>query len=245
MAGPGFSRHTPLVKTQRMGGLNARLLEGSATGPVVILMHGFGAPGDDLVPLARAMRVPEGTTFVFPEAPNAMPPEYGAGRAWWMIDMQQMQMAMMLGKPRNLAEEYPDELPQVRAQLISLLDALKDKGIASERIVLGGFSQGSMLACDVALHTQRPFAGLVLLSSTLLAEDWWQPKFAARSALPVYQSHGSLDPVLPFPGAIALRDALIGAGLDVQFDEFRGAHEIPMRVLQGASQFITDQFESR
>ena len=61
--------------------------EGGGSGPLVILMHGFGAPGDDLVTLWRELAVPRETRFAFPEAPLALG-EFVAGvdsRAWWMM----------------------------------------------------------------------------------------------------------------------------------------------------------------
>lgn len=202
-------------------------------------MHGFGAPGTDLVPLARVMDVDGDVRFVFPEAPSALPPQYGAGRAWWMLDMERMQRAMMMGMPRDLSEEHPDGLAGVRAQVESLLDAVRDElGVADERVVLGGFSQGAMLACDVALHTERPFAGLALLSGSLLAKDWWLPKMESRAGMRVFQSHGRQDSVLAFSGGEGLRDALVTGGADVEFHPFQGGHEIPMPILDGLSKFI-------
>src|SRR5207253_1309247 len=55
-------------------------------GPIVILLHGFGAPGDDLVPLWRVLDVPRATRFLFPEAPISFSMGFGESRAWWMID---------------------------------------------------------------------------------------------------------------------------------------------------------------
>ena len=208
-------------------------------------MHGFGAPGTDLVPLARVMDVDRSVRFVFPEAPSALPPQYGAGRAWWLLDMERMQRAMMLGLPRDLSEEHPEALPEVRAQVVSFLDAIRDElGVPDDRVVLGGFSQGAMLACDVALHTERPFAGLALLSGSLLAKEWWLPKMPSLAGKRVFQSHGHQDSVLSFSGGEALRDGLVAAGADVAFVSFRGGHEIPAPVLDGLSGFIGDVLPS-
>jgi phospholipase/carboxylesterase len=68
--------------------------EGGGSGPVVVLMHGFGAPADDLVSLWRVIDVPREVRFVFPAAPLE-PAEFAAygGRAWWPIDVMAMQQA--------------------------------------------------------------------------------------------------------------------------------------------------------
>ena len=232
------------MRRTRWAGLNITLTggtdrEGGGTGPVVVLMHGYGAPGDDLVGLYRVLNVPREVRFVFPEAPLA-PPELAAfgGRAWWPIDIAAMQAAQAQGRPRP--RTAPPELPALREQLNALLDELtRELGVGSEHVFLGGFSQGSMLACDVVLHATRPFAGMVLLSSALLAADEWLPLMAARKGLPVLQTHGEADGILPYAGAVELRDALQAAGLDVTWISFRGGHELPSSVLDGLTQFIT------
>src|SRR5207244_1388810 len=134
--------------------------------------------------------------FVFPVAPLA-PPALAGGRAWWMIDLARLQQGPRT--PRDL-NEIPAGLAEARAQLSSLLDAVeKELGVPGNRIVLGGFSQGAMLSLDVALHRLSPLAGLVLLSGTLIAAHEWAARLPARAGLPVFQSHGSEDPLLPFP----------------------------------------------
>jgi phospholipase/carboxylesterase len=217
--------------------------EGGGAGPVVVLMHGYGAPGDDLVGLYRVLNVPRAVRFVFPEAPLALP-ELAAfgGRAWWPIDIAALQLAQAQGRVRERARKSPSELPALREQVDALLDELtRELGVGSEQIILGGFSQGSMLACDVVLHGTRPFAGLVLLSSTFVSADEWSPLMAARKGLPVFQSHGESDGILPYAAAVELRDALSAAGLDVRWVSFRGGHELPGAVLDGLAKFITER----
>jgi phospholipase/carboxylesterase len=230
-----------------MGGLEVRIAGGSdrsggGSGPVAILLHGYGAGGDDLVPLARVLNVPPGVRFVFPAAPLALPElaAYG-GRAWWPIDIEAMQLAAARGETRERALERPAGLADARGALNALLtEVQRELGVASEHIVLGGFSQGAMLACDVALHSAAPLAGLVLLSTTLLNQAEWQPLMAARKALPVLQTHGLHDPLLPVAQARALRDLLRSAGVAVKWLEFQGAHELPEPVLRELSAFITE-----
>jgi phospholipase/carboxylesterase len=95
-----------------------------------------------------------------------------------------------------------------------------------------------MLACDTALHSTRPLAGLVLLSGTLVAESEWTPRLSARRGLPVFQSHGAQDPLLPFFAAERLRDLLSSAELAVEWVPFSGGHEIPFGVLRALSAFL-------
>jgi phospholipase/carboxylesterase len=206
----------------------------------VVLMHGFGAPGDDLVGLADALGAPPGTSLVFPEAPHRIAdlvplPVFGDARAWWMIDMERMQLAIARGEMRDLTREKPEGLVEARGQVNAMLDALD---VPPGRLVLGGFSQGAMLATDVALHSDRPLAGLVVLSGTLLSEDVWLPRMPSRAGLEVLQSHGTVDPILPYVLASRLRDELTAAGLGVRFSSFVGGHGIAPSVLEDLSDFL-------
>jgi phospholipase/carboxylesterase len=229
------------IRRMRLGDLDARVSVPEApegpdgAGPVVVLLHGFGAPGDDLVPLGEWLDAPAGTRFVFPEAPLELHGLYGDARAWWMIDLESLA-----GGPVDRSGEVPDGLAPARAKLIGLLDAVRDQlGVADHQVVLGGFSQGAILTLDVALHTERAFAGLALLSGTLLAERVWAPRMAARRGLPVLQSHGDQDGILSYAAAGRLRDALLAAGLDVEWHSFHGGHEIPPDVLRALGRFLT------
>jgi phospholipase/carboxylesterase len=104
--------------------------------------------------------------------------------------------------------------------------------------VLGGFSQGAMLSLDVALHRPTPPAGLILMSGTLLAESVWKPRLNQLAGVPVLQSHGRHDPLLPFSIACALRDELRAAGAKLDWVEFAGGHEIPPVVLDGVTRLL-------
>jgi phospholipase/carboxylesterase len=212
--------------------------DGGGDGLMVVLLHGFGAPGTDLVGLHRQLRVPDSVRFVFPQGPLAV--ELGPdARAWWMVDLIQLQAALLSGQTRDLSQSVPEGLLEARASLVALLDTLeRDFDVLPGRLLLGGFSQGAMLACDVALRDERPLAGLALMSGTLIADFEWAPLMARRRGLRVVQSHGRADPLLPFALAERLRDALSAAGLDVTFVPFNGGHTITDSVLDALSELI-------
>jgi phospholipase/carboxylesterase len=184
-----------------LGTLRARVLAPSKPRLTVVLLHGFGAPGDDLVALADFLDV-DHTAFVFPEAPLELGGAYG----------------------------------EARAAMIGALDALTQQIAAP--VILGGFSQGAMLALDVALHDPRPLAGLALLSGTLLNRADWESRMSARAGLRVMQSHGRGDALLPFRAAEALRDLMKKAGMAVKWLPFDGGHEIPPPLLEELETFL-------
>jgi phospholipase/carboxylesterase len=225
------------LRTRMTGGTDGK---GGGRGPLVLLLHGFGAPGDDLVPLADALNVPAGTRFVFPEGPLSLSFGPGDARAWWLIDMARIAQDRAAGRVRDMSQDIPKGLAPVRETLLAFLKEIEQKFSADPRkTILGGFSQGAMLSCDLILHTDRPYAGLVQLSGNILAQPIWGPLLPKRKGLPVFQSHGVQDEILPYVGAERLRDALAHAGLPVEWHNFRGGHEIPRVVLQRLGLFIT------
>jgi phospholipase/carboxylesterase len=115
-----------------------------------------------------------------------------------------------------------------------------EKELKPSHLILGGFSQGAMLTCDVTLRGARKIDALVQLSGTWIAEDLWDPALPSRRDLPVLVSHGMQDPILPFAMAEKLRDKMTRAGLAVRWIPFQGGHEIPPPVLDGLAKLIRD-----
>lgn len=232
------------MRLDHMAGLTVRVTggtdgDGGGQGPLVILLHGFGAPGDDLVSLAGELDVSAGTRLIFPEGPLSLSMGFADMRAWWLIDVARLEADRAAGRLRDLSGEVPKGLVPARERMTALVDEAAHRlQVNTRRIVLGGFSQGAMLACDVALRTDRPFAGLVQLSGTLLCRHEWAPLMSKRKGLPVFQSHGTHDEILPFVMAERLRDEFMQAGLPVEWLGFTGGHEISEPVLSGLGTFL-------
>jgi phospholipase/carboxylesterase len=238
------------VRRKRMGPLEVHLAggpdrDGGGDGPLVVLLHGFGAPGTDLVPLWRQMDVAPSVRFAFPEAPLDLAAiagaPYAGARAWWMIDLAALEARAQGAPSGDRSREVPDGLDDARRQLIETLDVLeRELVVPPGQLILGGFSQGAILALDLALRTPRPLASLALMSGTLIARDTWEPLMSQRRGLSVLMSHGRSDPILPFGAAEALRDMLIGAGLSVSWIPFAGGHTITTGVVAGIAGLIQD-----
>lgn len=238
------------MTTGVVGDLEVRVVEHEqAAGPelIAVFCHGFGAPGDDLVPLTGDLvrRCPElahRVRFLFPAAPLDLAASgIPGGRAWWPLDMLKLQAAIEEGEFRDLRNESPELLPAARQALLALIEDQRDStGLPSSRILLGGFSQGSMLATDVSLRLEEAPAGLVVWSGTLLCEEQWRELAPRRAGLRVIQSHGFEDPLLPFEAAGWLRDLFQQAGLNVHFLPFHGYHQIPDEGLQATADLMVD-----
>jgi phospholipase/carboxylesterase len=174
---------------------------------------------------------------LFPVAPEAVVRRDGLvdGRAWWNLDLAAHRRGAGLGV--DLTNEDPRGL-QHASQLVRR--ALVDEGnSATHPFVLGGFSQGAMVACDVAFASDEPLAALVILSGTPIDRAGWRARMATRKGMPVFMSHGRADAVLPFDLAQRLHAELLAAGLDVTFVPFDGGHEIPEEVVKALGEFLT------
>ena len=231
------------MRIEELGGLRVRIAggtdrEGGGDGPVVVLFHGFGAPGDDLASLWRVLRAPPGTRFVFPEAPLSLAamgmPD---GRAWWMIDMARLQRIRTAAEVEQMMAEVPPGLAAAREKVLAMLESM-DAALHPSKLVLGGFSQGAMLSVDVALRTERTLAGLVVMSGALIAGTEWKALVDKRSGLRVVQSHGTRDPILPFVAGERLRDLLKGGGLAHTWVPFPGEHAIPPPAIDAVGKFL-------
>lgn len=223
------------IERTEIAGLGAVIVGPADAKLTALLMHGFGAPGDDLVGLAPYIDAP--VRFVFPAAPLELGGLYGDSRAWWLLDLARLERDLSSGHPATRAAEIPDGLAAAREQVLRLVDEVTVR-FAGTKLVLGGFSQGAMVALDVALHAPTAPAGLVLMSGTLLAEPVWGPRFARLAGTPVLMSHGHADQLLPFSAAETLRDKLSAAGALVEWQAFGGGHEIPSPVVEAVGAFL-------
>jgi phospholipase/carboxylesterase len=184
----------------------------------LILCHGFGANASDLRGVAPLID-PEGSfSFHFPEAPYPIFPD---ARAWFPSDPEELGDALSGELWRNL----PDyDSPAMDDSLSALLDDIDALGIPSEDLVIGGFSQGSMMALLASLS--RPCAAAILLSSALFSRKRLRSLLSGAARPPVFMGHGLHDRVLPWNAGQALGNFLSTAGLEVEFHSFEGEHWI-------------------
>ncbi|PJZ64906.1 esterase [Leptospira wolffii] len=233
-----MSYEIPLVQ---VGPVQTAWIKGDPNGPFVIFLHGYGANAYDLLPLYSYMDVPEGTNFLFPQGILEVPimPGYN-GRAWFPIDMEALQRAMMAGGYRDFSDRYPNGLGEAREKVEEMIHSL---GVPMDRIILGGFSQGSMLATDLALRADQKPKGLVILSGSLIDEKSWSQLAARTPGYRFFQSHGRMDPVLGYPAAKKLETLLLDAGWVGELLAFPGGHEIPEVVLLGMNRYLRELFE--
>jgi phospholipase/carboxylesterase len=201
-------------------------------GTAVVLLHGWGAHGDDLVGLAHALARPRARFFV-PAAPLS---EVGGGRAWWHLDAKD--------RPQHAWDEQGDvgyqphhQVAAVRSAIQTLLGTIRSR-FAPERLVLGGFSQGAMLSLDVALAASPAVDRVVAMSGVMLADSLPGLRASRASRPPIFISHGRQDQMLPFMASEKAKGMLERHGFGVEWHPFEGGHEIPARVVSDLRAFV-------
>ena len=240
------------IKDREFAGLKCRVVDAlppdATPGKLIVLCHGFGAPGDDLVGIGAHLieaseKVAESCRFVFPAAPvDLSPMGLPGGRAWWEINMARLAE---INQTRDYSQLTSMEPPGMREASLQLADAVRgiqaDSGVDDSSMVLGGFSQGAMISTNLVLTHQFHPALLVAFSGTLLCRSEWSSAAAAHRGCPVLQSHGRQDNVLPYEPAESLRDLLSENGFDVTFRAFEGGHTIPFEPLNDLQQHLEER----
>ena len=125
-------------------------------------------------------------------------------------------------------------------ELGALHDALWERtGLGPDRTILGGFSQGTVMSYALGLHGARPApAGILALSGFIPTVVGWEPSLDDRAELRVFIAHGRRDPVIGVEFAREARELLTGAGLEVDYHESDGAHQIDAAEAHAAAGWI-------
>lgn len=204
----------------------------------VMMLHGFGANYDDLASLAPHLDPRGEWNWVFPNGILEIPlGPHMVGRAWFPIRMAEIEAAAMRGDVVDFADVLPEGMDEAGKRLAALIKHLH---IEPEHLVIGGFSQGAMMAIQVMNSLAGDIKGLVLFSGTLINRLAWVDRLPSRAAVPFIQSHGRSDPMLGFSHAVRLHETLQKAGLHGEFLAFDGGHEIPFPVIQKTEHFLSE-----
>jgi phospholipase/carboxylesterase len=211
----------------------AHVPPGEGSFPALIALHGWGASAHDLFGLAPTIH--DGKAVVLcPQGPVRVP--YGGGSAgygWFPL---------VPGQP-------PDEaafMASAEALRRFIDSALEHFPIDPERIALAGFSQGGIMAYELALREPRRYSGLAALSS------WFPeplahllPKVPEHAGFPVLVVHGTRDPAIPIERAREAREALRSYEVALMYREFDMGHEIRPDALRVILRWLEERVFTR
>jgi phospholipase/carboxylesterase len=198
----------------------------------VIWLHGLGADGNDFAGIVPDLQLPAdlGIRFIFPHAPS-MPISCNNGYvmpAWYdILHFDQISRQADVAGVKASVEK-------IRA----LIRQENQRGIASERIILAGFSQGGAIAYTAGVLHSEKLAGIVALSTYLPAPELIQAGLANQTT-PIFAAHGSADPVVGVNLGEAARDQLQALGFSISWQTWPMQHSVCMPEIQAIGQFIT------
>ncbi len=205
----------------------------------VFLIHGYGASMYDLFDLHHVLKTDKKMDWYFPHGPIDLAVSFGMlAAAWFPIDMKELERCMSLGIHRRFDELYPREFEESLEKCKVFIENLaKDY----DNVIIGGFSQGAMLSSHVSLKVKCDVKKVLLLSSNLIGEQHLKQALKdSNNNFSVFQSHGHNDNVLGLDGAKALAEIFKNNDYKISFNEFKGAHEIPMSILQKCHSFLKE-----
>jgi phospholipase/carboxylesterase len=211
--------------------------EGGKGPPTLVLLHGYASSAEHWIPYSQSIALPPNGRFLFPQGPKTTQRTDGSpdGRAWWELDLEAHLRPGRDGI--DLSRDDPEGLKQAARKVRSFLSIEGNSKI--HPYILGGFSQGAMVACQIAFLSDEPLRALVVLSGTPVNEIRWRTGMGRRKGLPVFMSHGNKDTILPFDLAERLKADMIAAGMSVKFVPFEGGHEIPAEVVIALNDFLS------
>jgi phospholipase/carboxylesterase len=203
---------------------------GGKPGHLIVLLHGFGADGNDLIGLAPVL-APLMPDAVF-HAPNAPYPCEGNPMGYQWFGISRLDPASRLAGTRSAAP---------------FVDSFLDEKLAEYRLdesktVLVGFSQGTMMSLHVGLRRTKQLAGIVGFSGALSGSEVLKDEIKSRP--PVLLVHGDADPMLPHQLTEQAAQALQQNGIEVAVHIARGVgHGIDQTGLSLAARFLLDVFK--
>lgn len=192
---------------------------------LVILLHGYGSNGEDLISLVPYWRaaLPD-TLFLAPDAPQPCPGAPG-GRQWWPLTSLTPE-----ARAAGVRVSAPDLNAYIDAQLAA-------HGLTEDRLVLVGFSQGTMMALHVGPRRAKTLAGIIGYSGMLADPDALAAEVVTRP--PILLVHGDADPVLPVSALHQAEERLQALGFEVDAHVSPGlGHSLDDKGLRLGSRFL-------
>jgi len=187
----------------------------------IIWLHGLGADGHDFEAIIPQLRLPASlpVRFVFPHAPERAVTINGGlvMRAWFDIFDVNLEADSI----------DHDQFLESTGMLTALIENELRSGMASDRIVVAGFSQGGAIVLHAGLHYEKKLAGILAMSMHLPTVTQSAAEFSsAAKQVPIMMAHGQTDPVIPLPKAIETRQALGDLGFAVDWHEYPMPHAV-------------------
>jgi len=186
----------------------------------IIWLHGLGADGHDFEAVVPLLGIPPemNVRFLFPNAP-AIPVTVNGGfvmPAWYDI--------LGMDFDRVVDEEG---VRRSAAHISDLIARERERGVPPEKIVLAGFSQGGAVALHLGLRYESRLAGILALSTYIACDgDLENERSETNEGIPIFQAHGTLDPMVAYGLGVRARERLTALGHEIEWHEYPMQHQV-------------------
>ena len=205
----------------------------------IIWMHGLGADCWDFVSIVKELGLPADLPlrFIFPQAPSR-PITINNGQimpGWYDISMTELQ-------------RKPDEagVRQSQAAIEELIAREIGRGVAANKIILAGFSQGGAIALQTGLRYREALGGIMALSTYLTLDDSLAAEATIANAdIPIFMAHGTEDQLIPLALAQSSRTKMAARGYKIEWHEYPMPHSVCMEEIEEIGVWIQARFKSR
>ena len=204
---------------------------------VIIWLHGLGADGNDFVPVVKQLDITrnKGVRFVFPHAPYRSVTINGGMtmRAWYdvmTLDRNGIQDEIGIQKSSTFLEE--------------LIQREYDRGIAYNKIIIAGFSQGGAIALYTGLRYPKKLGGLIALSTWIPLEEKIKNELGKDNSqplnLPIFLAHGEYDQVIPFEFGEISKKLIEKVGFKVNWNSYPIEHSVSQQEISDIGLWLSE-----
>jgi phospholipase/carboxylesterase len=205
---------------------------GASPTSAIIWLHGLGADGNDFAPIVPELGVAN-ARFIFPHAP-VRPITVNGGmamRGWFDIDTLD----------RNMSLDEPGMSESV-SRVEGLVQRERERGIADDRIVIAGFSQGGAIALLAGLTMQPSPTGVIALSTFIpvMYQETLAGRFTNRD-IPIFMAHGEHDPVVQLPFGQQAAQFLVDNRFTVDWYQYAMPHAVCPPEVQHIGEWLRER----
>ncbi len=203
----------------------------------IIWLHGLGATADDFPPIVPelGLNTQRAIRFVFPQAPNRPITINGGMMMPGWYDIKGVDIA---DKQDNVG------MSESQATVDQILSDLINEGIPSENIILAGFSQGGAVVYHTGLRSKHKLGGILAMSTYLAFADAVDAERSAHNQeMPIFASHGTVDPVVPIQLGKMSASKLEELGYTVKWKDYPMEHQVSMEQIKDIGEWINKVFD--
>lgn len=210
---------------------------GTSADYVVILLHGLGADCNDFVPFVSELKLSKTVKFIFPNAPM-MPVTLNNGfvmRAWY--DIKDLNRG---------TDHFIDNhgIDNSVSAINKIIEHVIDSGVAADKIILAGFSQGGVISYTAGISSRHKLGGILAMSCYLPNADKLASHHLVNKDTLILAIHGKNDHVVPYDAGLDAYNILKSAGFNISWLEYAMEHNVCAEEINAIHSWLENIFKA-